>query len=101
MRVLANGVQIGSVNPAGAASVVVNVTPPLAVGQQITARQTVNTFESANSIAIAVGTLRNSSWTSVSPASFSRMALKARPHCEFNPQKAKSSRMNVTRATMI
>ena len=56
VRVLANGVQIGSVNPAGAASVVVNVTPPLAVGQQITARQTVNTFESANSIAIAVGT---------------------------------------------
>ena len=56
VRVLANGVQIGSKNPAGAASVVVNVTPPLALGQQITARQTVNTFESADSIAIAVGT---------------------------------------------
>ena len=56
VRVLANGLQIGTANPAGAASIVVTVNPPLAVGQQITARQTVNTVESSDSVPIAVGT---------------------------------------------
>jgi len=56
VRLFADNVQIGSLDPAGAASVNFTVNPGLAVGQQITARQTVNTFESADSTPIAVGT---------------------------------------------
>lgn len=56
VRLLANGVQIGSLNPAGQASVTFNVSPALSVGQQITARQTVNGYESPDSSPVAVGT---------------------------------------------
>ncbi len=59
VRLFANGTQIGTLNPAGAASVTFNVSPPLSVGQQISARQTVNTFESVDSVAVAVGTGQN------------------------------------------
>ena len=55
VRLLANGVQIGAVNPAGQSAVTFTVNPPLSVGQQITSRQTVNGVESNDSTPVGVG----------------------------------------------
>ncbi len=52
----ADGVLIASVDPAGAASAVLTVNPPLALGEQIAATQTVNGIESPPSANVAVGT---------------------------------------------